>query len=101
MRLIIVNQQESMATILALVNAEKEGQIESKMIRSRQLEEIQEARKKEAEAKEERRKGKLEDAKDAIRKKRKRGGGDAGVDKPDSESKQPKTYKMRKRVSFG
>ena len=90
-----------MATILALVNAEKEGQIESKMMRSRQLEEIREARKKEAEAKEERRKGKLEDAKDAIRKKRKRGGGDASADKPDSEFNQPKPYKMRKEVSFG
>lgn len=37
-------------TILAIVNASKEGQIESKMIKTRQLEEIREARRKEAEA---------------------------------------------------
>lgn len=37
-------------TILAMVNAEQEGQIESKMMKARQMEEIREARKKEAEA---------------------------------------------------
>ena len=46
-------------TILAIVNAEKEGQIESKMMKSRQMEEIREARKKEAEARQEHRKSKL------------------------------------------
>jgi 60S ribosomal subunit assembly/export protein LOC1 len=39
-----------MMTILAMVNADKEGQIESKMIKARHMEEIREARKKEAEA---------------------------------------------------
>ena len=90
-----------MATILALVNAEKEGQIESKIMKSRQLEEIREARKKEAEAKEERRKGKLEQAKDAIRKKRKRSGGEATEGKTESDAKPTKPFKARKRVSFG
>lgn len=42
-------------TILAIVNADKEGQIESKMMKSRQMEEIREARKKEAEARQEHR----------------------------------------------
>ena len=42
--------QESMTTILAIVTAEKDGQIESKMIKARQMEEIREARKAEAEA---------------------------------------------------
>lgn len=46
-------------TILAIVNADKEGQIESKMMKSRQMEDIREARKKEAEARQEHRKSKF------------------------------------------
>lgn len=46
-------------TILAIVNANKEGQIESKMMKSRQMEEIREARRKEAEVKQEQRRLKL------------------------------------------
>lgn len=46
-------------TILAIVNANKEGQIESKMMKSRQMEEIREARRKEAEARQERKNSKL------------------------------------------
>lgn len=46
-------------TILAMVQAEKEGNIESKMIRARQMEEIREARKAEAENREAGRKEKL------------------------------------------
>ena len=46
-------------TILAIVNADKEGQIESKMVKARQMEEIREARRKEAEARQEQRKSKL------------------------------------------
>lgn len=46
-------------TILAIVNASKEGQIESKMMKSRQMEEIREGKRREAEAKQERRKSKL------------------------------------------
>jgi 60S ribosomal subunit assembly/export protein LOC1 len=69
-----------MRTILALVQAEKEGQIESKMIKARQMEEIREARKAEAEKREEERREKMENVKDSIRKKRKRtdkrGGGE-------------------------
>lgn len=48
-----------MMTILAIVNANKEGQIESKMIKSRQMEEIREARRKEAEARQQQRNSKL------------------------------------------
>ena len=51
--------KESMMTILAIVNASKEGQIESKMMKSRKMEEIREARQKEAEARQEQRKSKL------------------------------------------
>jgi 60S ribosomal subunit assembly/export protein LOC1 len=46
-------------TILAMVQAEKEGNIESKMIRARQMEEIREARKAEADKREAGRKEKL------------------------------------------
>ena len=46
-------------TILAMVTADKEGQIESRMMKSRQLEEIREARKKEAELRQEQKKSRL------------------------------------------
>lgn len=46
-------------TILAMVNADKEGQIESKMLKARHMEEIREARKAEADKREEQRRGKL------------------------------------------
>ncbi|KAH6655089.1 hypothetical protein BKA67DRAFT_657048 [Truncatella angustata] len=68
---VFVDDRESMTTILALVQAEKNGEIESKMIKARQMEEIREARKVEAEKKEEEKKSKLEDVKDSLRKKRK------------------------------
>jgi hypothetical protein len=48
-----------MMTILAMINAEKEGQIESKMMKARQMEEIREAKRKEAEARQQQRKSKL------------------------------------------
>ncbi|KAL2139113.1 hypothetical protein VTI28DRAFT_5744 [Corynascus sepedonium] len=69
---VFVDDKESMTTILALVQAEKEGQIESKMMRARQMEEIREARRVEAEKKEAERKAKLEETKEALRRKRKR-----------------------------
>lgn len=46
-------------TILAMVNAEKDGQIESKIMKARKMEEIREARRKEAEAKHEQKKSKF------------------------------------------
>jgi 60S ribosomal subunit assembly/export protein LOC1 len=46
-------------TIFAMVNAEKEGQIESKIMKARQLEEIREAKRKEAEARQSEKKSKL------------------------------------------
>lgn len=48
-----------MMTILAIVNANKEDQIESRMMKSRQMEEIRAARRKEAEARQEQRNSKL------------------------------------------
>ncbi|KAL2039147.1 hypothetical protein N7G274_008196 [Stereocaulon virgatum] len=99
---VFVDDQQSMMTILAIVNASKEGQIESKMMKSRQMEEIREARRKEAEARHEQRKSKLEEIKDSMRKKRKRKP-DVAVDTEPSDTS-PKTLKggnsSRKRVSF-
>ena len=46
-------------TILAMVNADREGQIESKLMKARQLEEIREAKRKEAEARHAEKKNKL------------------------------------------
>lgn len=56
---VFVDDQESMMTILAIVNADKEGQIESKMMKARQMEEIREARRKEAEVRQAEKKSKL------------------------------------------
>ncbi|KAJ5570272.1 60S ribosomal subunit assembly/export protein loc1 [Penicillium hispanicum] len=97
-----VDDQEGMMTILAMVNAEKEGQIESKMMKARQLEEIRQARKAEAEARQAQKKSKLDAAKDAIRNKKKAGKGgndkstETSTDKNVSKSSKPK----RKSVSF-
>ena len=82
-------------TILAIVNADKEGQIESKMVKARQLEEIREARRKEAEKREERRKGKLEEAKGDIKRKRKRPTAKKSIEEMDSPEQ-----KNEKRVAF-
>ncbi|CAG8896426.1 unnamed protein product [Penicillium egyptiacum] len=75
-----VDDAEGMMTILAMVNAEKEGQIESKMMKARQLEEIREAKKAEAEARMKERKNKFDDVKDSIRQKKKGKGGDKAAE---------------------
>jgi 60S ribosomal subunit assembly/export protein LOC1 len=56
---VFVDDAESMLTIMAMVNADKEGQLESKMAKARQLEEIRQARLKEQEVRQEERKSKL------------------------------------------
>ena len=90
-----------MSTILAIVQAEKDGQIESKMIKARQMEEIREARKAESEKKESEKKSKLEETKDSLRKKRKR-----KMDNPEDESIKSLTVggsragKSKKKVAF-
>ncbi|KAL2148829.1 hypothetical protein VTH82DRAFT_1976 [Thermothelomyces myriococcoides] len=105
---VFVDDRESMSTILAMVQAEKEGQIESKMMRARQLEEIREARRIEAEKKEAERKAKLEETKESIRKKRKRNKGKAHKEEDEEGSVKAFTAtgtkaaksKKKKRVSF-
>ncbi|KAL8654011.1 MAG: hypothetical protein Q9226_003598 [Calogaya cf. arnoldii] len=99
---IFVDDQESMMTILAIVNASKEGQIESKMMKSRQMEEIREARRKEAEARQEQRHSKLEERKDSIRRKRKlKTDGNVVSDPLADKERRPQASKSgKKRVSF-
>jgi len=91
-------------TILAMVNADKEGQIESKMMKARQMEEIREARKREAEAKVEMRKVKLDETKEGLRKKRKRSTGDDPEKKESTKSEAmagTRPLKLKKKtVSF-
>ncbi|KAJ5669252.1 hypothetical protein N7462_010322 [Penicillium macrosclerotiorum] len=100
-----VDDQEGMMTILAMVNAEKEGQIESKMMKARQLEEIREAKKAEAEARHAQKKSKLEAVKDSIRNKKKgKIGGDKATEPTASKASANGTSKSakgkRKSVSF-
>ncbi|KAL9125771.1 MAG: hypothetical protein Q9217_005074 [Psora testacea] len=99
---IFVDDAESMMTILAIVNADKEGHIESKMMKNRQMEEIREARKREAENKQAIRKEKLEETKEAMRKKRKRkvGVDIAGEEQQRTEMGRRGTKEGKKRVSF-
>jgi 60S ribosomal subunit assembly/export protein LOC1 len=91
-----------MMTILAMVNADKDGQIESKMMKARQMEEIREARKAEAEARVEMRKAKLDDTKEGLRKKRKRPNANGEKENTRAEAALgTKPLKLRnKRVSF-
>ncbi|KAK4632184.1 60S ribosomal subunit assembly/export protein LOC1 [Fulvia fulva] len=98
-----VDDKESMNAIMALVMAEKEGNIESKMMRARQMEEVREAKKAEAEkraqSKKESLEGRKEDIKKGNSKKRRRSDGDA---KEERKEAAPGTTKLKKkRVSFG
>jgi 60S ribosomal subunit assembly/export protein LOC1 len=98
---IFVDDRESMMTILAMVNAEKEGQIESKIMKARKMEEIREARRKEAEARHEKKNEKLEETKKSF-KKRKPTGTSSTDDLKQASSKngQSAAKRSEKRVSF-
>ena len=73
-----VDDNEGMAAIMAMVMAEKDGNIESKMLKARHLEELREAKKAEAEkraqSKKETFEGRMENIKAQEGQKRKRGG---------------------------
>ena len=85
-------------TILAMVNADKEGQIESKMMKARQMEEIREARKAEAERRQEMKKSKMDETKDSLRKKRKRGKEDEDASVKKEAVTGTKPLRQRKKV---
>lgn len=88
-------------TIMALVNAEKEGQIESKMVRMRRLEEIREAKRIEAEKREEERRSRFEGMKKGLKGKGRRGLDDLDGEITDMKVKRKDGEKRGvKRVSF-
>jgi 60S ribosomal subunit assembly/export protein LOC1 len=90
-----------MMTIMALVNAEKEGQIESKMVKMRRMEEIREARRVEAEKKEQERRGRLEGVKRGLERKGQAEGGAVDADGESQAARRIGTKKTgKKRVSF-
>lgn len=92
-----------MSTILAIVQADKEGQIESKMIKARQMEEIREARRIEAEKKDAERKAKFDETKEGMRKKRKRSANkddDGKVNVNDIAVTGSRAAKPKKKVAF-
>lgn len=90
-----------MGTIMAMVQAEKNGEIESKMIKARQMEEIRESRKVEAEKKEAEKKSRLEDTKESLRKRRKRKSGGEDEDSVKTYSMSgSKAAKPKKKVAF-
>lgn len=105
---IYIDDEEGMRTILAMVTAEKEGQIESKLMRARQLEEVREARRAEMEKRREGRKEELEGVKESLKKGKRRkeksngAGGNKemnGVGKGASGLGKDKS-KSKKKVSF-
>jgi 60S ribosomal subunit assembly/export protein LOC1 len=103
-----VDDPASMMAIMSVVNAEKEGHLESKIAKARQLEEIREAKRKEAEARKSEKEDKFEERKQDLKKKRKRhsepADGKAGVaegEKAMKKDQKDQKYKQRKRVSFG
>jgi 60S ribosomal subunit assembly/export protein LOC1 len=114
-----VDDNEGMAAIMAMVMAEKDGNIESKMLKARHLEELREAKKAEAEkraqSKKETFEGRMESIKNDESRKKKRGGSKDAEDAPESRKAMKNGHfkgfgndappldkkPSRKRVSFG
>ncbi|KAG9201873.1 60S ribosomal subunit assembly/export protein [Epicoccum nigrum] len=121
---VFVDDAASMMAIMSVVNAQKEGHIESKIMRARQLEEVREAKRKEAEGRLDEKKADFEDRKQSLKKKRKRHSEPARTDDAEAEApnktkkdgkfkpkkiadgealkkKNDGKFKSKKRVSFG
>ncbi|KAF2280486.1 uncharacterized protein EI97DRAFT_124253 [Westerdykella ornata] len=99
---VFVDDPESMMAIMSVVQAEKEGHIESKIQKARQWEEVREAKRKEMEKRSEEKKKKFEEKKEALKgKKGKRRHSDRARVAVEEEDEKPKEKKARKRVSFG
>ncbi|KAI4911288.1 60S ribosomal subunit assembly/export protein [Alternaria infectoria] len=99
-----VDDPASMMAIMSVVNAEKEGHLESKIAKTRQLEEIREAKRKEAEARKSDKDQAFEERKQDLKKKRKRHsepGAGGNKDEGDKIKEKDRKFKQRKRVSFG
>ena len=98
-----VDDGDGMRTILALVMAEKEGNIESKMMRARHMEEIREARRVEAEKRAEGKKAGMEERKEEIKhnNKKKTKRLDGGVESKIAKETEQPSKARKKKVSFG
>lgn len=96
-----VDDKEGMMAILSMVQAEKEGDLESKMMKARHMEEIREAKRQEAQRREDMKKKKFEEVKGEVKKglkeKKQRRRTDGDVEAPAEEV----SKKAKKRVSFG
>ena len=98
---IYIDDVEGMKTILAMVTAEKEGMIESKIARARQLEEVREARRAEMEKRKESRKEVVEGVKRGLKKGRKgKEKPEAGEDREGLVEGMKKEGRVKKKVSF-
>ncbi|KAF2826346.1 hypothetical protein CC86DRAFT_417421 [Ophiobolus disseminans] len=102
-----VDDPASMMAIMSVVNAEKEGRLESKIMRARQLEEIREAKRVEAEGRKSEKDKAFEERKEGLKKHRRRKSEPGKNEDGDGEEKSKKgkdkdgKFKQRKRVSFG
>jgi 60S ribosomal subunit assembly/export protein LOC1 len=98
-----VDDGEGMKMIMAMVMAEKEGDVESKMMRARQLEEVREARKAEMEKRAESRKAGLDSRKEEIRASKKKGrrGGNLNMMNGANNDGEGGEMRPKKKVSFG
>jgi 60S ribosomal subunit assembly/export protein LOC1 len=103
-----VDDPASMMAIMSVVNAEKEGRLESKIMRARQLEEIREAKRVEAEGRKSEKDKLFEERKEGLKKHRKRksapakdGEDEDGEGKKSAKKDKDGKFKQRKRVSFG
>ena len=98
---VFVDDVEAMQTIMSIVNAEKDGVIESKMIKMRRLEEIREARQKEQEKRDAQKQGELQDKMNEVKGKKKRSNGaDQDVKALNGGHEGEKKPKKRKSVAF-
>ena len=96
-----VDDPASMMAIMSMVNAEKDKDVESRIMRARQLEEVREAKRKEMEARAEEKASKFEETKKGLKKKKKGSAGMVAAMADDDEQKPKKAAKGKKRVSFG
>ena len=97
-----VDDGEGMRTILAMVMAEKEGNIESKMMRARQLEEIREAKRVEAEERAQKKRAGLDEKKEAMKHGKRSRNSRSDSSNQDELKDTGRSYSRGvKRVSFG